>query len=110
MIGFIVGAYSLSNLFSNVFAGHFVDRSGPNTVTLLGLLAHAVILRLHAVVSSPVQLLTGRLLNGISAGVSTQAAFTYTPLADLGRGSGQQMAYSGAAVGLAAISGPAFSG
>lgn len=110
MIGFIVGAYSLSNLFSNVFAGHFVDRSGPKTVMLLGFLTNAVILFLYAVVTSPVQLLIVRLLNGITAGVITPAAFTYISLANLGRGSGQQMAYSGAAVGLAAISGPAFSG
>ena len=39
-IGFIVGAYSLSNLFSNVFAGHFVDRNGPKKVMLAGFLVN----------------------------------------------------------------------
>ena len=109
-IGFIVGAYSLSNLFSNVFAGHLVDRSGPKTIMLVGFLLNAIILFLYAIVTNPVQLLIVRLLNGITAGVITPAAFTYISLGNLGRGGGQQMAYSGAAVGIAAIGGPAFSG
>lgn len=109
-IGFIVGAYSLSNLFSNVFAGHLVDRSGAKTIMLAGFFLNAIILFLYAIVTNPIQLLVVRLLNGITAGVITPAAFTYISLANVGRGGGQQMAYSGAAVGIAAISGPAFSG
>lgn len=109
-IGFIVGAYSLSNLFSNVLAGHFVDNQGPKKVMLAGFLVNGIILLLYAFVSSPVELLIVRFLNGITAGVITPAAFTYITLFHKDKKSGQTMAYSGAAVGLAAISGPAFSG
>ena len=109
-IGFIVGAYSLSNLFSNVFAGHFVDKNGPKKVMLLGFLINGIILYLYAILTSPEQLLVVRFLNGITAGVITPAAFTYITLNDKRKKSGQEMAYSGAAVGLAAISAPAFSG
>lgn len=109
-IGFIVGAYSLSNLFSNVLAGHFVDGKGPKKVMLAGFFVNGIILFLYAFVSSPVELLIVRFLNGITAGVITPAAFTYITLYHKDKKSGQTMAYSGAAVGLAAISGPAFSG
>lgn len=109
-IGFIVGAYSLSNLFSNVFAGHFVDRNGPKKVMLAGFLVNGIILFLYSIVTSPAQLLLVRFLNGITAGVITPAAFTYISLNNKGQKGGQEMAYSGAAVGLAAIGGPAFSG
>lgn len=109
-IGFIVGAYSLSNLFSNVLAGHFVDKNGPKKVMLAGFLVNGMILFLYSVVTSPLQLLMIRLLNGITAGVITPAAFTYISLNNKSEKGGQEMAYSGAAVGLAAIGGPAFSG
>jgi len=109
-IGFIVGAYSLTNLFSNVFAGHFVDKNGPKKVMLAGFLLNGIILFLYALVTTPEQLLIVRFLNGITAGVITPAAFTYITLNNKDKKSGQEMAYSGAAVGLAAISAPAFSG
>lgn len=109
-IGFIVGAYSLSNLFSNVFAGHFVDKNGPKKVMLAGFLVNGIILFLYAIVTTPEQLLIVRFLNGITAGVITPAAFTYITLNNKNKKGGQEMAYSGAAVGLAAISAPAFSG
>lgn len=109
-IGFIVGAYSLSNLFSNVFAGHLVDKNGPKKVMVAGFFVNAIIMVLYALVTSPAQLLAVRLFNGITAGVITPAAFTYISLNNRNNRDGQEMAYSGASVGLAAISGPAFSG
>ncbi|RLL46712.1 MFS transporter [Oceanobacillus piezotolerans] len=109
-IGFIVGAYSLTNLFSNVFAGQVIDRTGPKKVMLLGFLLNAVVLFLYAIVTSPTQLLFVRFLNGLTAGVITPAAFTYLTLYHKDKNKGKTMAFSGAAVGLAAISGPAFSG
>ena len=110
LIGFIVGAYSLSNLFSNVLAGQFVDKHGPKIVMLVGFFVNAIILFLYSIVTSPEQLLLVRFLNGITAGVITPAAFTYITLNNKDEKGGQEMAYSGAAVGLAAISAPAFSG
>src|SRR5690625_1099275 len=109
-IGFIVGAYSLSNLFSNVLAGYFVDKNGPRYVMLAAFFVNGIILFLYAIVTSPEQLLIVRFLNGITAGVITPAVFTYITLNNKDQKSGQEMAYSGAAVGLAAISAPAFSG
>lgn len=109
-IGFIVGGYSLTNLFSNVFSGQLVDGKGPKKVLLAGFLLNAVIVFLYAVVMSPAQLLLVRFLNGVTAGVITPAAFTYLTLYNKDRKKGKTMALSGAAVGLAAISAPAYSG
>lgn len=109
-IGFIFGAYSLSNLFSNVFSGIFVDGKGPKKALLAGFFLNGIVMFLYAIASSPVQLFIIRFLNGITAGVITPAAFTYLTLYNKGKKSGKTMALSGAAVGLAAISGPAFSG
>lgn len=109
-IGFIVGAYSLSNLFSNLYSGYLVDQKGPKFTLLIGFLINGIILILYSFVSSPLQLLTIRFLNGLSAGIITPAAFTYLSLLNRGGKSGKSFAFSGAAVGLAAILGPAFSG
>lgn len=109
-IGFIVGAYSLSNLLSNLFSGQLVDCKGPKNVLLGGFLINAIILFLYAFVQTPEQLLIVRFLNGLSAGVITPAAFTYLTLFNKDKKAGRTMAFSGAAVGIAAIGGPTFSG
>jgi MFS family permease len=77
---------------------------------LFGFLFNAVILFLYAIVTSPTQLLFVRFLNGLAAGVITPAAFTYLTLYHKDKNKGKTMAFSGATVGLAAISGPTFSG
>lgn len=108
--GFIVGAYSFSNLFSNVFSGFLVDKFGPKKMLSFGLLSTGVILFVYSYVISANQLLVVRFLHGITAGLLTPAAFTYISLANKKSKSGKTMAFSGAAVGIAAILGPAFSG
>lgn len=108
-IGFIVGAYSFSNLFSNVFSGLLIDSRGPKKAMVLGFLLNGVVLFLYAVVTTPTQLLAVRFLNGVTAGIITPAAFTYLSFYTT-KNKGKSMALSGAAVGLAAVSAPAFSG
>ncbi|WP_062356811.1 MFS transporter [Bacillus kwashiorkori] len=108
-IGFIIGIYSFSNMISNVFSGDFVDRLGSRIILIIGLLATGLILFLYAFVTTPLQLFIVRLLHGISAGLLVPAAFTSLSLYKTNK-SGKTMALSGAAVGFAAIFGPAFSG
>src|SRR5690606_38413532 len=79
--GFIVGAYSFSNLFSNVFSGFLVDKFGPKRMLSFGLLSTGVILFVYSYVISANQLLVVRFLHGITAGLLTPAAFTYISLA-----------------------------
>mgnify|MGYP001105067407 CR=1 FL=1 len=108
--GFIVGAYSFSNLFSNVFSGFFVDKLGSKKMLTFGLLATGGLLLSYSFLGSANHLLLIRFLHGITAGFLTPAAFTYVSLANKKSKSGKSMAFSGAAVGIAAIIGPAFSG
>lgn len=42
-IGFIAGAYSFSNLFSNVFSGYLVDKTGPKKVLSIGFLVNGLV-------------------------------------------------------------------
>lgn len=111
IIGFIVGAYSFSNLLSNFFSGLLVDKNGPKKVLVAGFFINAIILFLYTIIQTPEQLLAVRFLNGLSAGIITPAAFTYITLYNKHhQKSGRTMAYAGAAVGLAAIGGPTYSG
>lgn len=112
IIGFIVGIYSFSNLLSNFFSGLLVDKNGPKKVLVAGFLINAIILFLYTLVQTPEQLLIVRFLNGLSAGIITPAAFTYITLYKKSKqqNTGRTMAYAGAAVGLAAIGGPTYSG
>lgn len=110
LIGLIVGSYSLSNLLSNVYSGWLVDRAGPKKVLVAGFWLNGAVLFFYALAGSPEQLLAVRFLNGMTAGVITPAVFTYLSFLNLGYEKGKSMALSGAAVGLAAILAPAFSG
>lgn len=109
-IGFIVGVYSFSNLFSNVFSGYFVDKAGPKKVLTAGFLINGLVFIAYAFVQSPVQMFIVRLINGFTSGILTPAAFTYATLYSKSKKSGKTMAFAAAAVGLAAITGPAIGG
>ncbi|WAA11027.1 MFS transporter [Fervidibacillus albus] len=111
-IGFIVGAYSFSNMFSNVISGQFVDQLGPKKVLTYGFVLNGLILFLYSIASTPNLLFIVRLAHGISAGLLVPAAFTFVSIMnrDGANKSGKKMAFSGAAVGIAAIMGPAFGG
>ena len=109
-IGFIAGAYSFSNLFSNVFSGYLVDKTGPKKVLSLGFLVNGFVFFSYSLLQTPLQMFVVRLINGFTSGILTPAAFTYLTLYSRSKKSGKTMAFAAAAVGLAAISAPAFSG
>jgi len=110
LIGFIVAAYSFSNLFSNIFSGHFVDKNGPKIVLVIGFFVTGALLFTYSFITSPILLLIVRLLHGISAGLLVPAAFTYVSILNKKKKNGKAMAFSGAAVGFSAVFGPAFGG
>lgn len=65
---------------------------------------------LYTVVQSGEQLLVVRFMHGFSDGFLIPAAFTFLSKQTNAKRQGKAMALSGAAVGTAAIVGPAFSG
>ena len=109
-IGFISGVYSFSNLFSNIFSGYLVDKNGPKKVLTVGFLINGFVFFSYSLIDTPTQMFLVRLINGFTSGILTPALFTYATLYTKNKKSGKTMALAAAAVGLAAITAPAFSG
>lgn len=109
LTGLVVGMYSLSNTIGNLISGIYSDRRGPFSILIIGLLLTGGILFSYSLAEGPYTLLLIRFLHGIAAGLIVPAAFTYlanrTDYSRRGKGA----AISGAFIGLAAITGPAFS-
>jgi MFS family permease len=110
LMGMAVGMYSLSNMLGNVVAGEWIDQTGAKKILGWGMFITGIILILYTIVTSPLQLIIVRFLHGISAGFLVPAAFTFLANRAEDGKQGKEMALSGAAVGFAAIIGPAFSG
>lgn len=110
MIGFIVGMYSLTNMVGNVWAGRWIDRAGPKKVLLTGMAATAAVLLLYMLVRTPVQLASVRFIHGLTGGLLVPSVFTLASSRGKRGRHGRNLAISGAAVGIAAVIGPALGG
>lgn len=108
--GLAIGGYSFSNMFGNVLAGRWIDRIGPKKILVTGLALTGLVILLYTTVTTGEQLVGVRLIHGLTAGLLSPSAFTLASgLSSQGK-QGKAMALSGAAVGIAAILGPAYSG
>ncbi|EGL83297.1 major facilitator superfamily MFS_1 [Caldalkalibacillus thermarum TA2.A1] len=110
LIGLVVGLYSFSNMVSNVVAGRWIDRWGRKKIMVAGMLMAGVSVALYAFVSTAQQLAVVSFLHGIGGGLLVPAAYAFLGDRTKGKGRGQAMALSGAAIGVAAIVGPAYGG
>ncbi|MEH7455769.1 MFS transporter [Bacillus sp. JJ1127] len=110
IIGLVVGMYSFANMIGNIIAGISVDKFGAKRVLYISMGITSFIVLLYTVVQSGGQLLIVRFLHGFSDGFLIPAAFTFLSKQTKSTKQGKAMALSGAAVGTAAIVGPAFSG
>ncbi|PEE44051.1 MFS transporter [Bacillus pseudomycoides] len=110
IIGLVVGMYSFANMIGNIIAGASVDKFGAKKVLYMSMGITSLIVLLYTVVQSGEQLLIVRFLHGFSDGFLIPAAFTFLSKQTKSTKQGKAMALSGAAVGTAAIVGPAFSG
>ncbi|WP_110931188.1 MFS transporter [Paenibacillus bouchesdurhonensis] len=110
VIGLAVGLYSLTNMFGNIAAGYWIDRYGARTVLLLGFTLTAGVMLLYPLVSQPLHLIIVRFIHGLTGGLLVPSAFTLISHHASGQQPGRTMALSGAAVGAAAIVGPAVAG
>ncbi|AZK45988.1 MFS transporter [Paenibacillus lentus] len=110
MIGLAVGLYSLTNMFGNIAAGYWIDRYGARNVLLLGFFLTAGVMLLYPLVNQPLHLIVVRFIHGLTGGLLVPSAFTLISHQASGQKPGRAMALSGAAVGAAAIVGPAVAG
>ncbi|MDW7675697.1 MAG: MFS transporter [Bacillota bacterium] len=110
IIGLAVGMYSFSNMIGNVFAGQFIDKVGRKKIMLIGMIIAGVSLLAYAQVASASQLLLVRFIHGLGGALMVPAAFAYLGDTTKNTNRGKTMALSGAAIGVAAMIGPAFGG
>ncbi|WP_347861694.1 MFS transporter [Salimicrobium sp. PL1-032A] len=110
MAGLIVGVYSFSNMFGNIIGGVGVDRLGRKKVLLFAMAAVFLLLLCYPLVKTAPQLLLLRFVHGVFGGILIPASFAI--VGDLSRShhGRASMAYTGAAIGIAAITGPAIGG
>lgn len=110
LTGLAIGGYSFSNMFGNVLAGRWIDRLGAKKILVTGMGITGLIILLYTMVETGEQLVGVRLIHGLSAGLMAPSAFTLMSGLASQNKQGKNMALSGAAVGIAAILGPAYSG
>jgi MFS family permease len=107
VVGSVIAVYSLSNMLGNVLSGIWVDKFGSKRILASSLILAGGLVFLHTYVTSPSQLLTIRFFHGFAAGFIVPAAFAAIGRNDDSESNGKKMSHSGAAIGIAAIIGPA---
>lgn len=108
--GIIVAVYSLTNMFGNIIGGHWIDQFGRRRILIYGMFSVTFILLLYPVVQTGTSLLIVRVIHGLAGGVLIPAAFAYVGDVTSTGNRAKPMAYTGAAIGGAAIIGPAIGG
>lgn len=107
MVGSVIAIYSLSNMLGNVLSGIWVDKFGSKRILVSSLLGAGVLVFFYTYLTNPTQLIAIRFLHGFAAGFIVPAAFASIGRSDDSSSNGKTMSYSGAAIGIAAIIGPA---
>lgn len=110
LTGAIVAIYSFSNMLGNIVGGHWIDQFGRKKMLLIGMIGVAVVLFFYPLAQSGEQLLLFRFLHGLAGGILIPASFAYVSDLTTGKTRGKSMAFTGAAIGISAIVGPAFGG
>ncbi len=110
LTGAIVAVYSLTNMFGNILGGHWIDKYGRKRMLFIGMISVTVILLLYPLAATGTQLFIIRLLHGLAGGFLIPSAFAYVGDQTRVGSRGKAMAFTGAAIGIAAIVGPAVGG
>lgn len=108
--GIVVGLYSFTNTFGNIFSGILTDRIGSFNMIVIGLTTTVVAIFSYQFVTGPEVLLVIRCIHGFTSGLITPAAFTLLANTRKETKQGSGGAITGSFVGTAAIIGPATSG
>ena len=110
LVGVIVAAYSITNLFGNLGAGFVLDRWGRRRPMIVGLGITALAVLSYALVRSPEQLLVARFVHGIGAAALTPGAFAIIGDRAASGQRGRAMALAGALIAVPAVIGPPAAG
>jgi MFS transporter, DHA1 family, multidrug resistance protein len=107
IVGSVIAVYSFSNMLGNVLSGIWVDKFGSKRILASSLILAGGLVFLYTYVTNPAQLLAIRFFHGFAAGFIVPAAFAAIGRNDDTESNGKKMSHSGAAIGIAAIIGPA---
>lgn len=110
LVGWVVGAFSVTNLLGNLGGGAWADRVGRKIPLVVGLLIVGAALLSYPAVRSAWALLAIRALHGLGSALVAPACLAYlgdvSPLASRGR----TMAFYGVAYGMSGLVGPPLGG
>ena len=107
VVGSVIGVYSFSNMLGNVLSGIWVDKFGSKRILASSMILAGILVFFYTYVTNPSQLLAIRFFHGFAAGFIVPAAFAAIGRNDDSATDGKKMSHSGAAIGIAAIIGPA---
>ena len=110
LVGIVVAAYSITNLFGNLGAGFVLDRWGRRAPIIIGLAITALAALSYAFVQSPEQLLVARAIHGIGAAALTPGAFSIIGDWVASDQRGRAMGLAGAMIAIPAMIGPPAAG
>ncbi|MCS7283370.1 MAG: MFS transporter [Anaerolineae bacterium] len=110
LTGWIVGAFSVANLFGNLGGGTWTDQVGRKLPLVVGLLAVGTALLVYPALSSPHALLAVRALHGLGSALVAPACLAYLGDVSSPTGRGRAMAFYGVAYGMSGLIGPPLGG
>ena len=110
LVGIVVAAYSLTNLFGNLGAGFVLDRWGRRLPIVVGLAITIVAVFSYSLVQTSEQLIAVRAIHGIGAAVLAPGAFSMIGDRAPSDRWGRAMGLTGALIAVAALVGPPAAG
>lgn len=110
MLGLVVGAYSFFNITGNFSSGIWIDRVNWMPPLFTGLIGVSLILALYPQAGSITGLVLIRAAHGYMGGILVPAALACLTKRKGSEDHGRNLAVFGAVIGLAAVTGPMFSG
>ena len=105
LVGIVVAAYSLTNLFGNLGAGFVLDRWGRRLPIVVGLAITIVAVFSYSLVQTSEQLIAVRAIHGIGAAVLAPGAFSMIGDRAPSDRWGRAMGLTGALIAVAALVG-----
>ncbi len=111
LLGVVIGFYSLFNIVGNYVGGAFIDKKGWQLPLFVGLAGAAFSLLLYAIAGNAYQLVIIRAGHGLMGGLLVPAALaSLTAGKSISSFFNRRLAFFGAVIGLAAVTGPLFAG
>lgn len=108
--GFLFSSYAIAMIVATVFSGRLVDRYGPKTPLLIGLVGLAAATLIFAIGGPYWLLLVARLAQGIAGGMSWVAALSLIAATTTFEKRGQAMGIAMSTITLGVLIGPPVAG